>query len=393
MNANARLRGLATVLAAAPAIALFAQDSPAPMGTAAFEVGRPLIYALVALAVVQVVFIASLAGIMRTLGGPGGWVRKLVEKRTTGRAAALLPLALLAGTASAQAYTGGDKGLSNYELFWFLIGVNVLLFIILFVQLRLVRSLTAMVTGAVEGPVAAAAVQAKPSWAQGLMKKMTRQVALDQEKDIELHHDYDGIKELDNVLPPWWLWLFYATIIWGVVYLVNVHVIKVWPDSVGEYNAEMVQAQADIDAYLATLTHTVDEHTVTFTDDAGVLATGRELFTTFCTACHGPDGAGAETSVGPNLTDPYWIHGGGINNIFRTIKYGVPEKGMIAWQAQLQPAEISALASYIMTLEGKGSATGKGPEGDLWQEDAQGAPGVDSTAVVPDTVRVAMARQ
>ena len=389
MTANARTRGLATLTAAVWATALLAQDAPAAMGTPAFEVGRPLVYALVALAVVQVVFIASLASIMRTLGGPGGWIKKLVARRTAGRAAALLPLALLTLPASAQAYTGGDKGLSSYELFWFLVGVNVLLFIVLLVQLQLVRDLTAMVTGVVEQPAAAATVPAKPSWTQGLMKKLTRQVSVEQEKDIELHHDYDGIKELDNVLPPWWLWLFYATILWGVVYLVNVHVIRIWPDSAGEYQAEMVQAQADIDAYLATLSHTVDEHTVTLTDDATTLANGRELFTTFCTACHGADGSGSETSVGPNLTDAYWIHGGGVKNVFKTIKYGVPEKGMIAWKAQLQPTEISALSSYIMSIQGKGGPQGKAPEGTLWQEPVEGAP-TDTTVVVVDTIRVAM---
>lgn len=357
------------------------------MGTPAFEVGSPLIYALVALAVVQVIFIASLAGIMRTLGGPGGWVKKLVAKRT-GRAVALLPLALLSLPASAQAYTGGNTELSNYELFWVLAIVNLFLFIILMVQLRLVRSLTTVVTGTPEEP--AAAVAAGPSWLDNVMKKLTRQASMEEEKDIELHHDYDGIRELDNVLPPWWLWLFYATIIWGVVYLVNVHVINIWPDSQNEYKAEMVKARADIDAYLATLTHTVDENTVIFTDNAATLATGRELFTTFCTACHGADGSGSETSVGPNLTDAYWLHGGGIKNIFKTIKYGVPEKGMIAWKAQLQPAEISAIASYIMTLEGKGGATQKAPQGELWKEGGESTP-VDSTAApVADTVRVAM---
>lgn len=390
MTANARTRGIATALAAIPAVALHAQDAPAAMGTPAFPVDSPLIYALVALAVVQAIFIVSLASIMRTLGGPGEWMKKLLAERAAkarsgGRAAALIPLALLTLPASAQAYQGGDKGLTNYELFWFLVGVNVLLFIILIVQLRLVRSLTSVVTGTL--PAAATAATAGPSWLDRLQQKLTRQVSIEKEKDIELEHDYDGIRELDNVLPPWWLWLFYATILWGVVYLVNVHVIRIWPDSQSEYAAEMERAEADIAAYLATLSHTVDENTVTFTDDPGVLSTGRELFNTYCVACHGADGAGSETSVGPNLTDNYWLHGGGIKNIFRTIKYGVPEKGMISWKSQLQPSEIRAVSSYIVTLEGKGGPTGKAPQGELWVEEGEGAP-ADSTSA--DTLRVAM---
>ncbi len=376
MTANARMRGIATITAALPAIALFAQSAPAPMGASAFEVSNSLIYALVTLAVMQAIFIVSLAGIMRTLGGPGGWIKKLVDKRT-GRAAALLPLALLTLPANAQAYTGGNKDLSNYELFWLLVVVNLFLFIILMVQLRLVRSLTSVVTSAAEEPVVA--VTAGPSWLDNVLMKLTRRATVEEEKDLELHHDYDGIKELDNVLPPWWLWLFYGTIIWGVVYVVNVHVINIWPDSVSEYETEMVQAKADIDAYLATLTTTVDENTVTFSDDAGTLASGRELFTTFCTACHGADGAGSETSVGPNLTDAHWLHGGGIKNVFKTIKYGVPEKGMISWKTQLQPVEIRAISCYIMTLEGKGGATQKAPQGEVWKEEGASAP-TDSTA-------------
>lgn len=378
MTANTRLRGLATIIATLPAISLFAQNAPAPMGTPAFEVSSPLIYALMALAVMQAIFIISLAGIMRTLGGPGGWIKKLVDKRG-GRALLLLPLALLSLPASAQAYAGGNTELSNYQLFWVLVLVNLFLFIVLMVQLRLVRSLTKVVSGAVEAPVAAHIEG--PSWLDKLLKKLTRQVTIEEEKDIELHHDYDGIRELDNVLPPWWLWLFYGTVIWGVVYVVNVHVIQIWPDSVGEYEREMVQAKADVDAYLATLTTTVDENTVTMTDDAGTLASGQEMFTTFCTACHGADAAGSENSVGPNLTDAYWLHGGGIKNVFKTIKYGVPEKGMISWKTQLQPAEIRAIACYIMSMEGKGSATQKAPQGEAWKEGAA-APPADTTATV-----------
>ena len=137
---------------------------------------------------------------------------------------------------------------------------------------------------------------------------------------------------------------------------------------------------ADIAAYMATLTNTVDENTIVYTDDAAVLAAGQGLFNEFCVACHGPDGAGSETSVGPNLTDAYWLHGGGVKNVFKTIKYGVPEKGMISWKSQLQPVEIRSLACYIISLEGKGSPTQKAPQGEMWKE----APS-DSTATPADS--------
>ncbi|MBX2973199.1 MAG: c-type cytochrome [Flavobacteriales bacterium] len=378
-------RILSTTILSTTALFAVAQDAAQAPKEPFFQVDNNLLYAMLALAVVQVIFIVSLAGIMRTMGGTGGWVKRLVEKG--GRGASAVALLLLAGEASAQAYKGGDTSMSPTTTFWLLFGINLFLFIILLVQMNILRALTRAVVGATDDERKAPATG--PSWADRLLKKMTRQAAIEEEKDIVLHHDYDGIRELDNVLPPWWLWLFYGTILWGVVYLVNVHVIRIWPDSVGEYKAEMVQAQADVDAYLATLTSTVDENTVTFTDNAGTLATGRELFNTFCVACHGADGSGSESSVGPNLTDAYWLHGGGIKNIFKTIKYGVPEKGMIAWKAQLQPAEISAIASYIVTLEGKGGATQKAPQGELWKEEGS-APADSNTTAPVDTVRVAM---
>ena len=386
-------RTLSTVVLSTIALLANAQEQAAapPSGGHFFEVDSTLLYTMVALAVVQVIFIVSLAGIMRTMGGSGGWVKRLINKG--GRTTALVAMFFLAGEASAQEFKGHGGTMSLYAAFWWLFAINLFLFIILLAQMNILRALTRAVVGAVEeGPVETVK---GPTWADKLLKRLTRQVSIEEEKNIDLHHDYDGIRELDNVLPPWWLWLFYGTIAWGVIYLINMHVINVWQHQDVEYTNEMAQAKADVDAYMATLTNTVDENTVTFSDDAAVLAGGRDLFTTYCTACHGADGAGAETSVGPNLTDAYWIHGGGVKNIFKTIKYGVPEKGMIAWKTQLQPAELRSLACYIMSLEGKGSATQKAPQGELWKEEAAAADStaapVDSlTPLTGDTVRVAM---
>lgn len=373
--------------------ALFAaaQDAaPAPKARF-FDVDPTLLYAMVALAVVQVIFIVSLASIMRTMGGTGGWVKRLIEKR--GRTASAIGLLFVAGEASAQAYAGENNTMTHYETFWWLFAINVFLFIILLVQLNLLRALTRAVVGADDREVTA--VAKGESWVDRLLKRMTRQVALEEEKNIDMNHDYDGIRELDNVLPPWWLWLFYGTIAWGVIYIVNMHVINVWQTQDVEYTMEMAQAKSDVEAYMATLTNTVDENTVAMTDDASVLAGGRDLFNTYCTACHGADAAGSATSVGPNLTDAYWIHGGGVKNIFKTIKYGVPEKGMISWKSQLQPAELRALACYILSQEGKGSPTQKAPQGDIWKAepalgDSTVAPADTLGALPSDTVRVAM---
>ena len=83
--------------------------------------------------------------------------------------------------------------------------------------------------------------------------------------------------------------------------------------------------------------------------------------------CHGQKGEGL---VGPNFADEYWIHGGGIKNVFKVIKYGVPDKGMIAWQAQLKPADMQKVGSYILTLQGTNPPNPKAPQGTIWADTA-----------------------
>jgi len=389
IDRNSIQRGTVIALMATITLPLLAQDAPqAVQVEPLIHVSRNLLYALVALALTQVIFIASLAGIMRTMGGPGGWIKKLMSDRNKG-AVLLAFLLLTASTANAQAFKGTGDELSSYHAFWMLALINAFLFIILVVQLTLVSRLTRLVSGSEEKEEAREIARAlEPSWWDKMMKSLTKQVEIEKEKDILLDHDYDGIRELDNVLPPWWLWLFYGCIAWAVFYLAAVHVLDILPEQTTEYNEAMAQAEIDIAAYKATQTSTVDETTVEMSTEAGFLAGGKENFTTFCTPCHGADAAGSENSVGPNLTDGYWLHGGGVKNVFKTIKYGVPEKGMISWKSQLQPKEISALSSYIMSLQGTGTATQKAPQGELWQEGTT-VPN-DSTTTPTDTASVAV---
>jgi cytochrome c oxidase cbb3-type subunit 3 len=214
-----------------------------------------------------------------------------------------------------------------------------------------------------------------------LSEKAWKLVPKDKEQDIDLGHEYDGIRELDNSLPPWWLWLFYGTILWSAVYLWYYHVSDRGPDQQQEYVAAMEMGEAEKAKFLATQANSVDEKTVTVLTDAAALAEGKEIYTASCMVCHGANGEG---TVGPNFTDKYWIHGGRINDLFKTIKYGVPEKGMISWQSQLRPAAIQKVASYILSLQGTNPPNPKAPQGDLFDPAAAGekstAP-ADSTAV------------
>ena len=192
-------------------------------------------------------------------------------------------------------------------------------------------------------------------------------VPQEREGTITLHHNYDGIRELDNHLPPWWVNLFVLTVIWAVGYMWYYHWGGNGPNQTEEYNQEVATAKKEIAVALAGKANAVDESSVTALAEAGALGEGELIFRSACVACHGPM---AEGTVGPNLTDPYWLHGGGIKNVFKTIKYGVPDKGMIAWASQLKPVDMQKVASYILTLQGTNPPNPKAPQGVLWKEES-----------------------
>lgn len=200
-------------------------------------------------------------------------------------------------------------------------------------------------------------------------------VPIDREEEILSHHDFDGIRELDNQLPPWWVNLFVLSIIWAGIYMYYYHWGGNGPSSKEEYEMEMEQAKKQQAIALAGQASAVDESNVTALTDAAALGEGELIFKNVCAACHGQKGEG---TVGPNMTDEYWIHGGGIKNIFKTVKYGVPDKGMISWQSQLTPSDIQKVSSYILTLQGTNPPNPKAPQGEIWKEEAT-AP-ADSTA-------------
>lgn len=204
---------------------------------------------------------------------------------------------------------------------------------------------------------------ATPGFFQRFMKRATDAVPVEKEETVLLDHDYDGIRELDNHLPPWWKWLFYVTIGWGAVYLLVYHVFGVFPLMEDEYLIEVEQAKIAMEERMKTLDFVIDENTVEFTDVQSHLANGQAIYDRECLACHGKFGEGL---IGPNLTDDYWVHGGSIKDIFRTVKYGVPQKGMIAWQSKLNPEEMRDVSSYIMTMHGTNPPNAKAPEGTLY---------------------------
>lgn len=204
------------------------------------------------------------------------------------------------------------------------------------------------------------------AWYKKLMKTLTKSKSIQEEKDIELDHDYDGIKELDNVLPPWWVFLFYATIIFGVVYLAKYHLFG-GDSQVVEFEKTMAQAKIDIEEYKKNAPDLLTVDNVVLLTDASDLAAGKVIFDQNCVACHAADGGGG---IGPNLTDNYWILGGDIKDIFTVISEGGRDgKGMVPWKSQIKPSDIQKVASYIKSLVGTTPANPKEAEGDFYEEE------------------------
>jgi len=184
---------------------------------------------------------------------------------------------------------------------------------------------------------------------------------ISQEKDLMMEHAYDGIAELDNPTPPWFMWLFYSTIGFAAIYLLIFHVIGSGDIMAQEYTQEMAIADKQREEYIKKVAGSINENTVTLLKDTKSVGEGKTLFTQYCTACHGEKGEG---KVGPNLTDVYWLHGGNVKAVFHTITEGVPEKGMISWKKQLNPLQIQQVTSYVLSLQGTNPAGAKEPQGE-----------------------------
>lgn len=217
-----------------------------------------------------------------------------------------------------------------------------------------------------------------------ILLSLTDAVAIEDEESILLDHDYDGIKELDNNLPPWWKYGFYLTIVVAIIYLFNYHVLKIGALQGKEYENEMAQAKLEVDEFMKNSANNVDENSVKLLTEASDIASGKDVFISNCAACHGKGGEG---TVGPNLTDNYWIHGGSVQDLFKTIKYGWVEKGMKSWKEDLSPMQIAQVTSFIKSIKGTNPPNGKAPQGDLFNE--AGAAAVnDSTTIKNDSLTI-----
>lgn len=282
--------------------------------------------------------------------------------------------------ATAPVADNSINGLSPFTFYLLtaIIAVEIIILIVLVYQLK-------FLVGIESKKVMAAAVEekavAKVSW----WERINRSTKIEDEAAIDLSHDYDGISELDNKLPPWWIAAFTLTILFSVVYLYRYHVSHSAPLQIEELQLAMKQAEEEKAAYLAKTASNVDENSVTMLDAAGI-ASGKALFAANCTPCHGQAGEG--NTVGPNLTDNYWIHGGDIKDVFKSIKYGWVEKGMRSWKDDFSPIQIAQLASYVKSLKGTNPPNAKEPQGEFYEENqAAGATSVTDSTASPSSAK------
>jgi cytochrome c oxidase cbb3-type subunit 3 len=315
--------------------------------------------------------------------------KQLVEKekkKSTGQITVLIlfALCLLSSSTFAQennaqsTFSVEFAGINESTIYILLSGIVVEIFSIFYLA-GIIKSLYKRISNE---PIK---IESKKSsiqlWNELDKKFFTKAVAVEREADVLLDHDYDGIRELDNALPPWWKYGFYVTIVIAVIYLFVFHVAGIGKNPTEEYEAQMADAKIQIEKYEAMNKDKVDETNVPMADAAG-LSRGKEIFEVDCFPCHGKLGEGG---AGPNLTDDYWLHKGSLNDIFQSVKHGYPDKGMQAWSIKFNPKEISEISSYIKTLHGSNPPGAKAAQGDMFSESVV----IDSSSVKKDSIAIA----
>lgn len=337
-----------------------------------YEENLTLFYWLLVSALVLLIGIIVMSTSITTLIKSDYFQKKLTEKKENKNSGIITTVAVLIGsmffmafnnTASALTFhqageAGEDKPyllVENSDLY-VMIAINLILLGVLFYLRRMFKEFMSMVR--TEKTV----IEEAPAAIKKINQVLTDAVPIEEEHTILMQHEYDGIRELDNNLPPWWVWGFYATIIFAVVYLFNYHILGTADLQTEEYNKEVAQAKKDVDAYLAKMAMNVDETNATLMTEAKDLSAGKALFETNCVTCHNPKGEG---NIGPNLTDNFWIYGPDVKDMFKTIKLGTPN-GMPEHASKMNPIQLQQVSSYVLSLPfTKGP---KGPEGKEYPE-------------------------
>lgn len=362
----------------------------------ASELSNPLAQVLLVIIVGLLLAIGLLANVI--LGAAQVYLQRYKDERKKSSGSAtgkFLTVAILCLTSSAlfaaaaptaAATVAEETAIGGLSLTSFYVMVSVIFLELLILWVLLANLKKLLAKEAAVALVSEEEATAKSSSFKQWWENFNSFKPIQEEASIDLGHDYDGIRELDNRLPPWWLYGFYLTIIFAGLYLYRYHVAKSAPLSKEELAISLEQAAAEKEEYLKKSANNIDENTVVYLTSPADHDAGKAIFITICAACHLPDGGG---SVGPNMTDNYFIHGGSIKDLFKTIKYGYPEKGMKSWKDDYSPTQIAQLASYVKSLVGTKPAKGKEPQGILYDEKAStgATPAADSSKAKVDSTK------
>ncbi len=326
---------------------------------------QTLFWFLILVAVVELLTLLSLSKVMVNIAKSeffGEKLKRLKEKKAQDAAKAVATILVMGSAISlgAQPYEPvvsepGFFDTLSMDVIWVLLGMDLLLLVLILYMRKQISNLL-HVDKTEEEQIEESVFVSK------VMQSLTDVVPVEKEDSILMHHEYDGIQELDNNLPPWWKWGFVVSIIYAVVYLLHFHVFQTGMSQEEAYKTEVAQAEIEIQEYLESQALNVDENSATLMANAKDLKAGRNTFMEFCKVCHGANGEGL---VGPNLTDDYWIYGNDIKNVFKTIKYGA-KNGMKSWQDELNPVQMQQVASYVISLQGTNPANPKDPQGEYY---------------------------
>ena len=267
------------------------------------------------------------------------------------------------GVAESLSATVGSGNLYNDILILALVIVMAVVLAAALVVLKAMRLMIRMTMPhilAEEKTVIARAKADRKAKRRAWLNKLMGLRPIAEEKDLVIDHEYDGISELDNPVPAWFNGLFYASVVFAVVYLCVYHVFGWGMNQDQEYAFEMAKAEAARQEWLAQAANNVDENTVEVDVRPETITAGAAIYTQNCAVCHGNVGEGG---IGPNLADEYWLHGGEVHDVFRIVKYGVLDKGMVPWEQSLTPVQIAEVSNYILTLRGTNPPNAKEPQG------------------------------
>lgn len=353
---------------------VFAAGPPKPS-----DISNPFAQVLLVVIIVLAVCIAILANVLL------GAAQIKMKKEKAAKLLSIVVLLALSNTSFAQEATTTTKsdlisGISSNGFY----GLLSVVFLELIILLALIYNLKFMLrkekVAILETEGETEIVQKEATSFSKWWDNINKFRPVQEEAAIDLGHDYDGIRELDNRLPPWWLYGFYLCVIFAGIYLWRYHVAHSAPLSKEELAIELKKGEEDKAAYLKNAANNIDETTVKYLTAEADLAAGKKIFTTVCAACHLADGGG---SVGPNLADEYWIHGGSIQDIFKTLKYGWVEKGMKSWKDDYTPMQIAQISSFVKSLQGTKPAKAKEPQGTIYTD--TGSSSSDSTKAKVDS--------